>query len=390
MSNEQEMSSSGIPFVPEFLVISFSWFSSQNKKNVQNWNSRIIMTKREYKDNLIERMGGEASFDFLVIAYCERILEDSKLKSVFGSYNLKTLSSFQKDLLMAAFLDPESASNGIEPLRRRIAFRHELMNINDTHFDALERHFLDALRDCWLGKEDFELCKKYFGELQPIFFKEEVVEYKDDLINRMGGEENFDFLVISFSERIQDDRSLSNFFGNFDLKSLTYLMKELLLAALLEPNTKNDVDALKRKVSLRFHRLFEMGFNERHFDVIKEHLSGALHDCWSRDDVIEPCKEHFAELRDIFQTHGKAVLRMEITQKRQEEEFSQSLREYGSLLGVSLDADRLIQSEKTANALRKGAKEVDVPFWRRKARTAASGSSVMNWTKKQKQTRSIQ
>ena len=140
------------------------------------------------------------------------------------------------------------------------------------------------------------------------------------------------------------------------------------------------------KVTLRFHRLFELGFNETHFDILEQHFSDALLDCWSRDAVTKPCKKYFGELREIFKLNGKAVLQMEMKQRRQEERLSQSLREYGTLLGTRSDNDRLIQSEKTEKDLKYGKKKADVPFWRRKVRTSASGSGRLRGSKKPKQT----
>lgn len=123
------------------------------------------------------------------------------------------------------------------------------------------------------------------------------VKYKDDLLERIGGTGIFDFLIISFSERIHDDPRLSRFYGNFSLDHLIAFQKELLMAALLEHASEEDAHNVLTRVTLRHYRLFELGLNEDHFDSLCHHFSCGLHDCWVPSDVAKDCETHFRSLR---------------------------------------------------------------------------------------------
>lgn len=128
------------------------------------------------------------------------------------------------------------------------------------------------------------------------------LNYKDNLLERMGGSSNLDFLTISYCERIEDDSSLEVFYGKCDWKNLICLQSEMIMAALLKTDSQSDADSLKARVSLRHYRLFELGFNEAHFDTLANHFAGALRDCWISDDAIKRCDLYFKELRPLFES----------------------------------------------------------------------------------------
>ena len=64
--------------------------------------------------------------------------------------------------------------------------------------------------------------------------------FKDNLLTKLGGPSQFQFLLISYVENIQDSLELEEFFANFDLKSLVALQKTLLMAAFLQPATPHE------------------------------------------------------------------------------------------------------------------------------------------------------
>ena len=158
-------------------------------------------------------------------------------------------------------------------------------------------------------------------------------KFKDDIMKLCGGDTFFEFLVLSYCERIQEDEDLDYFFGNFDLKSLISLQKTLLFAAFIEEPTKNDDDNihinkeyLHGRVTLLFHRLFEMGLNDIHFDMMRKHFLGALLDCWSGKNLVQICNKHLEELRYIFQENGKEMIQLKKKQKAVEDQLSESMR----------------------------------------------------------------
>eukprot|EP00980_Cylindrotheca_fusiformis_P030343 scaffold24669_cov98-Cylindrotheca_fusiformis.AAC.1 len=131
------------------------------------------------------------------------------------------------------------------------------------------------------------------------------ITYKDNLFTRLGGTNAFDFLIICHCERIQNDPTLYSLFGEMKLSDLMALQKELITVALLKPSS--NISALKSRMVLRHYRLFELGLNETHFDMVVKHFSGALYDSWQSDEVVELCVRYLVELRHIFQENGMAM-----------------------------------------------------------------------------------
>jgi truncated hemoglobin YjbI len=265
--------------------------------------------KQIYRNNIVHRMGGESGFDFIVLTYCENILDDEDLDQFFANFDLKSLTFFQKELLFITFLEPNDETNA---RRKRVKFRHELMGLDRSYFAVLEKHFVDALDDCFVTGLDYELCKAYFAELFPVFKEvEKVSKYNDHVVQRMGGEATFNFLVTMYCERIHDDPRMKRFFGSLSLHSLTFLQKELVLMAFTKPSAENKIDAIKSKVTLKFSPIFELGLNDTHFDILEGHFIAALHECSTKPDVTQTCQKLFATLLPFFQENTIAALKEE-------------------------------------------------------------------------------
>eukprot|EP00980_Cylindrotheca_fusiformis_P008246 scaffold1736_cov127-Cylindrotheca_fusiformis.AAC.60 len=278
--------------------------------------------KQIYRNNIVHRMGGEFGFDFLIMTYCENILDDESLDRFFGNFDLKALTFFQKELLLITFLEPNAESNA---RRKRVRFRNELMGLDRTYFAVLERHFVDALDDCFITGLDYELCKAYFAELHDVFKEvSEHSKYKDQVVERMGGEATFDLLVVDYCERIHTDTRLGCFFGTLSLHSLTLLQKELLQMTFLKPTAENKIDSIKSKMILKFGPIFALGLNESHFDILEGHFSAALYECSSKPDVIQACQKHYASLLSFFQEN--ALDQVEEEEQRVDQESPRVLK----------------------------------------------------------------
>jgi truncated hemoglobin YjbI len=171
----------------------------------------------------------------------------------------------------------------------------------------------------------------------------EQAKYKHDLIAKIGGQSQFDFLIIDYCETIREDPFLQCFFGNFDLHSLITLQTEMLDTAFLDVSEVEAV-GLRNHLALRHYRLFEMGFNEQHFDVLEEHFQEAMRDCWVEDDIMEALKKDYNELRPIFRKNGEIMLEALIQQQVAAGMLSLSLREnkeLGELRALKESQDRL-------------------------------------------------
>jgi truncated hemoglobin YjbI len=122
----------------------------------------------------------------------------------------------------------------------------------------------------------------------------------ENLIQFLGGKETYEVLIVSYCDRIHEDDNLAPFFGNFNTKDLASFEKDFLMAAFADHGSKD-------RVTLHHHRLFEVGLNEMHFDMLKLHFLQALEDFFLDNDVVESCSTHLDGIRYIFEENGKKV-----------------------------------------------------------------------------------
>lgn len=119
----------------------------------------------------------------------------------------------------------------------------------------------------------------------------------------------FEVLMGSYCDHIKKNMILSQFYDTFDAGSLLKLQKELLIAAFVNPRNSERRGLLHRRMTLLHHRLFEMGLNEVHFDMMKYHFMSCLHDYCNDNDAIDSCMANFETLRYIFVENGQGAKR---------------------------------------------------------------------------------
>lgn len=130
---------------------------------------------------------------------------------------------------------------------------------------------------------------------------------KNNLIERIGGEQQYDFLVLTYAENIHEDKRLQQVFQDYDIDELTSLQKDVLDVAFLHSKGKLSDDETRNRIVLRNFALFEKGLNEKHFDILQQHFVAALHDCWVEDETFDLCEESFEDLRQIFEENGREI-----------------------------------------------------------------------------------
>jgi hypothetical protein len=75
-----------------------------------------------------------------------------------------------------------------------------------------------------------------------------------------------------------------------------------------------NIDA-KARIYLRHYQLFDMGFNESHFDLQIGHLLAALQEAWVEQEVIDDVEACMGAFRVLFESSG--------TDKTMAKKFSQ-------------------------------------------------------------------
>ena len=139
---------------------------------------------------------------------------------------------------------------------------------------------------------------------------------RDELIEKIGGENQYNFLVTSFCENIQQNAVLKDLFTSFDLELLADRMTALLDIVLAQSSDSETLDEIDRnKVVLGNFSLFEAGMNARHFKKLQADFESALHDAWVDEGVIEQCNQRFAKLRTVFEEEGAAMEKSDIAER---------------------------------------------------------------------------
>ncbi|KAL3927440.1 MAG: hypothetical protein SGBAC_013086, partial [Bacillariaceae sp.] len=139
----------------------------QNRSIFRTSNSVINFEESNFKYNIVQKLGGEDQFQFLVISFCERIRNDRLLKKIYNGLDEMCLIELQKDMILASFLDVSLSENEI--LRSKLLLRHHVISqegVPEEIYKALENNFVCAMRDAWVGEEVLELCKKCFGVIR--------------------------------------------------------------------------------------------------------------------------------------------------------------------------------------------------------------------------------
>ena len=91
-------------------------------------------------------------------------------------------------------------------------------------------------------------------------------------------------------------------YGTFDIASLKILQKEFLILAFAWHPANYDV---RGAIELHHYRLFEMGLNGSHFDMLMFHFVEALRDSWAGQDVIDDAVALLEPFRIVF-AHGES------------------------------------------------------------------------------------
>mmetsp|Transcript_23716 Transcript_23716/g.36058 ORF Transcript_23716/g.36058 Transcript_23716/m.36058 type:complete len:168 (+) Transcript_23716:85-588(+) len=132
---------------------------------------------------------------------------------------------------------------------------------------------------------------------------------KSSVIQRIGGERDFEFVVLSLVDRLRDDKQLRRFFSTFEPNDLAAHQEEFLRVVFAQANdmddarTKNDLQVF---IHLRYFLLIKQGFDETHFDLTISHIIAALEDAWVDDqDLIDDTVTVLNSVRPIFEQKGQ-------------------------------------------------------------------------------------
>ncbi|KAL3936946.1 MAG: hypothetical protein SGBAC_007847 [Bacillariaceae sp.] len=120
------------------------------------------------------------------------------------------------------------------------------------------------------------------------------------------GENQYDFLIMTFCDSILEDKDLSIFFQGCDVEVMATLIKRFLNIT-FQSSSRLDIfdEDARGKIVLGNYALFEMGFNKKQFEKLQSHFQFALRDSWFDEELVDECNQRFGDLRKVYEMEGK-------------------------------------------------------------------------------------
>jgi hypothetical protein len=129
--------------------------------------------------------------------------------------------------------------------------------------------------------------------------------FKLDLLKRLGGASLYDYMLMEFLERLEEDAKLKQFYEGFT----GYESHKILLKLAFTKESKAVISS--HPVWLRFYHQFERGMNEKHFDVMVHHFEAVLQENWVEQSTVDDAVKLLKRLRFVYeskaQEHQKQV-----------------------------------------------------------------------------------
>ena len=128
---------------------------------------------------------------------------------------------------------------------------------------------------------------------------------KRSIIERMGGSSYFDVIVFQMCERMLKDPSLDEYFGQCHLDDLFDIQRGVMDLAIRDFGKDDETkQRCYDRAILQHYRLFQLGLDVYHFDILKSHLIASLESTWCDADVMQDLLDLFESLRTIFYQNG--------------------------------------------------------------------------------------
>lgn len=186
------------------------------------------------------------------------------------------------------------------------------------------------------------------------------IPYKNNLLQRFGGNSNYEMILISYCTSLANDPALEGVFGRYSgLDGMMELQRKTMDYAFADfgatPNPTRARDGALSRLSLHYFCLVEdRGLAREHLDRVIELFSEALREGWVEEDAVQEASQYLLALDVIY--CGGTTGQPDAGFSQVVDRISDSLREE-----LVVDAARHIQSmgaHEKANAHNKGGRRV--------------------------------
>jgi hemoglobin len=124
----------------------------------------------------------------------------------------------------------------------------------------------------------------------------------DSLLCRLGGKEHLETAIFDFYKRSKADPKLGSFFQDVSMKMLRAHQTQFMIMAFTDIPEDYDVAAF---IIERHYRLFKIGLNETHFDLLAGHLVAALQQMSVAQTLIDEVVQRLVPFRKVFERTGR-------------------------------------------------------------------------------------
>jgi hemoglobin len=126
--------------------------------------------KVEYNAAMLHRLGGEENLELTILHMCDSIMKDPMLQPFFANTNMAMLRAHQKRFMVLAFTEiPKDFDVAAFMIERH--YRLFKMGLNETHFDQVTRHLVEALKQMWVEPQVIDDVVRFLGPFRSVFEK---------------------------------------------------------------------------------------------------------------------------------------------------------------------------------------------------------------------------
>jgi hemoglobin len=127
-------------------------------------------------------------------------------------------------------------------------------------------------------------------------------QYSDSLLCRLGGKETLETAIFDIYKRSKADPKIRPFFKHVSMTMLKAHQTQFMIMAFSETPEGFDVTAF---IIERHYRLFKIGLNETHFDLVAGHLVAALQQMSVAQTLIDEVVQRLVPFRKVFKRIGR-------------------------------------------------------------------------------------
>eukprot|EP00184_Porphyridium_aerugineum_P005001 CAMPEP_0184707710 /NCGR_PEP_ID=MMETSP0313-20130426/37390_1 /TAXON_ID=2792 /ORGANISM="Porphyridium aerugineum, Strain SAG 1380-2" /LENGTH=295 /DNA_ID=CAMNT_0027169291 /DNA_START=1250 /DNA_END=2137 /DNA_ORIENTATION=- len=271
-----------------------------------NGSTAEVVDQATHGATLFDRLGGQDALKQAVDAFYARLGADERINYFFKDSNITKLKAHQYNFMRYAFSNGQATYKG-KSIKEGHARLFE-MGLNETHFDIVATHFVETLKSMNVDQGLIDEAVAIIVPLREVFkaeaeehAKELASKTSDTLFDRLGGQDALKQAVDAFYARLGADDRINHFFKDTNIYKLKAHQYNFMRYAF-----SNGQATYKGKSIREGHeRLFAMGLNETHFDIVASHFVATLQGLKVDQALIDEAVAIIVPLREVFKTSAE-------------------------------------------------------------------------------------